>query len=74
MLAMARRLYRERFAKAAPHALVPDFWFDSMTQRIKGIGRISVAGYVAGSTQFYEDYLRRLCVYTGAQPPDVEAR
>lgn len=72
LLAMARKLYRERFGKDAPDALVPDFWFHGATQRIKGLGRISVAGYVAGSTQFYEDYLRRLCVYTGARPPGIE--
>ena len=69
LLQMARDLHQHRTGRTAPAALVPDFWFDSPTQTIKGIGRISVAGYVAGSVRFYEDYLQRLCVYTGIEPP-----
>ena len=75
LLAMARRQHRERTGTAAPDALVPDLWFENTATRIKGLGRISVAGYVAGSTAFYEDYLRRLCEYTGAEVPGlVESR
>ncbi|MFN3239966.1 MAG: hypothetical protein ACE37K_00465 [Planctomycetota bacterium] len=71
LLAMARRLHRERTGEPAPDALVPDLWFDNTTTRLKGLGRISVAGYVAGSAAFYEDYLRRLCAYAGAEPPGL---
>ncbi|MCK5942859.1 MAG: hypothetical protein KAI24_12860 [Planctomycetes bacterium] len=75
LLQMARSLYAERFGRAAPDALVPELWFDNATTRLKGLGRISVAGYVAGSAAFYEDYLRRLCAYAGVEPPGLaEAR
>jgi len=69
LLAMARDLYRERRGVDASDALVPELWFDNTTTRLKGLGRISVAGYVAGSTAFYEDYLRRLCEYAGRVLP-----
>lgn len=70
-LAMARQLWRERHGSEAPAALVPDLWFSGLAQDLKGLGRISVEGYVAGSVAFYEDYLRRLCVYTGAELPGI---
>jgi hypothetical protein len=41
---------------------------------VKGLGRISVEGYVAGSVAFYEDYLRRLAVGTGRDVPSATAR
>ncbi len=65
LLGHARRLFRQRRGVAAPATLVPDLWFDSASQQVKGLGRISVEGYVAGSVAFYEDYLRRLAVCTG---------
>lgn len=65
LLAMARRLHRERTGRDGPDALVPDLWFDGMAQEVKGLGRMSVAGYVAGSVAFFEDYLARLVAYTG---------
>ena len=74
LLAMARRQYRAATGTPAPDALVPDFWFDNATTRIKGLGRISVAGYVAGSVAVYEDYLRRLCTYTGREPQPAQGR
>lgn len=46
-------------------ALVPDLWHDGFAHQVKGVGRISIEGYVAGSTDFYEDYLLRLALYTG---------
>lgn len=69
LLAHARRFFRERRGVDAPAALVPDLWFDSASQQVKGLGRISVEGYVAGSVTFYEDYLRRLAVCTGRDVP-----
>ena len=69
LLRHARRLFRERRAVEAPTALVPDLWFDSASQVVKGLGRISVEGYVAGSVAFYEDYLRRLALCTGRDLP-----
>lgn len=68
LLTLARQRYLEQTGKHAPDALVPNLWFDSTTQRIKGLGKISVAGYVAGSASFYEDYLHRLRLYTGTEP------
>ena len=49
-------------------------WFDGASQQVKGLGRISVEGYVAGSVAFYEDYLRRLAVCTGRDVPAAAAR
>ena len=69
LLAMAARQWRAAHGTEAPAALVPDLWFGGVTQELKGLGRISVEGYVAGSVAFYEDYLRRLCLYTGAELP-----
>lgn len=69
LLRHARRLFRERRGVEAPQALVPDLWFDSASQTVKGLGRISVEGYVAGSVAFYEDYLRRLALCTGREVP-----
>ena len=43
-------------------------------QALKGLGRISVEGYVAGSTAFYEDYLRRLSTYAGREVPAAAPR
>lgn len=74
LLTHARRLFRERRGVEAPVALVPDLWFDSASQQVKGLGRISVEGYVAGSVAFYEDYLRRLAVCTGRDVPAAAAR
>lgn len=68
-LAMARRVYRERRGVEAPDALVPDLWFDGTAQQLKGLGRISVEGYVAGSAAFFEDYLRRLMTCAGREVP-----
>lgn len=65
LLALSRQAYRNRTGRHAPDALVPNLWFDSPAQRLKGLGKISVAGYVAGSAAFYEDYLNRLRLYTG---------
>nr|MCU0864465.1 hypothetical protein [Planctomycetota bacterium] len=73
-LAMARTLFRQRHGIEAPDALVPDLWFDSLSQALKGLGRISVEGYVAGSTAFYEDYLRRLSIYAGREVPAAAPR
>jgi hypothetical protein len=73
-LAMARILFRQRHGIEAPDALVPDLWFDSLPQTLKGLGRISVEGYVAGSTAFYEDYLRRLSTYAGREVPAAAPR
>lgn len=71
LLRHARRLFRERRGVEAPQALVPDLWFDSASQAVKGLGRISVEGYVAGSVAFYEDYLRRLALCTGREVPSA---
>jgi hypothetical protein len=69
LLALAQRRWRAERGTEPPDALVPDLWFGGLAQDVKGIGRISVEGYVAGSAAFYEDYLRRLSVYTGRQVP-----
>ena len=69
LLAMAREQWRLRHGAEAPEALVPDLWFDSTPQQLKGLGRMSVEGYVAGSAAFFEDYLRRLTTYAGGALP-----
>lgn len=74
LLAIARSQWRALRGEDAPDALVPDLWFLGIAQQLKGLGRISVEGYVAGSAAFYEDYLRRLCVYTGAELPGTAPR
>ncbi|MFO1077063.1 MAG: DUF1615 family protein [Planctomycetota bacterium] len=66
---LARQVWRARHGEEAPRALVPDLWFGGAAQQVKGLGRISVAGYVAGSVRFFEDYLRRLVLYTGGEVP-----
>ena len=71
---MARTLFRQRHSIEAPDALVPDLWFHSLSQTLKGLGRISVEGYVAGSTAFYEDYLRRLSIHAGREVPAAAPR
>lgn len=71
LLAMAQRRWRAERGTEPPDALVPDLWFGGLAQDLKGLGRISVEGYVAGSAAFYEDYLRRLCLYTGVATPAV---
>ncbi len=71
LLAMARKEWRARHGSEAPDALVPDLWFDGAAQQLKGLGRISVEGYVAGSAAFFEDYLRRLTAYTGGVVPSA---
>lgn len=71
-LALAQQLWRARHGEAAPDALVPDLWFGGAAQQCKGIGRISVEGYVAGSVAFFEDYLRRLVLYTGGDSPQPQ--
>ena len=73
-LTMARTIYRQRFGHEAPDALVPDLWFDGISQTLKGLGRISVEGYVAGSAAFFEDYLRRLSTYAGREVPAASRR
>ena len=74
VLAMARAAWRQRHGSDAPDALVPDLWFDSASQALKGLGRISVEGYVAGSAAFFEDYLRRLATYSGRDVPTATGR
>ena len=64
-LAIAARVWEARNGRAAPRALVPDFWHGGFKQELKGIGRISVEGYVSGSVAFFEDYDRRLRLYLG---------
>jgi hypothetical protein len=64
-LALARKAWREQRGAEAPDALVPDLWCDGTAQRVKGLGRIAVEGYVSGSVAFFEDYLRRLACYSG---------
>ena len=64
----------ERRGVEAPVALVPDLWFDGISQTLKGLGRISVEGYVAGSAAFFEDYLRRLSTYAGREVPAASRR
>lgn len=73
-LALARRLFRERHGVEPPDALVPDLWFDGTAQQLKGLGRISVEGYVAGSAAFFEDYLRRLMACAGRDVPVASPR
>ncbi len=63
--AIAAGLWRTRRGAEPPSRLIPDLWHDGMAQQIKGIGRVSVEGYVAGSTAVFEDYLARLFTYTG---------
>lgn len=69
LLAMARQEWRAVHGAEAPDALVPDLWFDGTAQQLKGLGRISVEGYVSGSAAFFEDYLRRLTTYAGGVVP-----
>ena len=73
-LALAQELWRARHGQEPPAALVPDLWFGGTAQQLKGIGRISVEGYVAGSVAFFEDYLRRLVLYTGGAVPGPMAK
>lgn len=64
-LRRARDLWRARHGEEPPDALVPDLWHDGFAQQIKGLGRISVEGYVSGSAAFFEEYLLRLLAFTG---------
>lgn len=66
---LARKTWALENDYEAPTALVPDLWFDGFTQSVKGLGRISVEGYVAGSEAFFEDYLRRLALCLGLDAP-----
>ena len=64
-LGRARDLWRVRHGEEPPDALVPDLWHDGFAQQVKGLGRISVEGYVSGSTAFFEEFLLRLLAYVG---------
>ncbi|MCR9248555.1 MAG: DUF1615 family protein [bacterium] len=70
---LAAALWRTRHDHEPPTALVPDLWHSGFAQDVKGIGRISVEGYVAGSAAFFEDYYARLLTYTGHELAPAEA-
>jgi len=73
-LRQTSREFVTRHGRAAPAALVPDLWHDGTTRQLKGIGRISIEGYVAGSASFYEDYYARLLLYMGWRWPADRGR
>ena len=50
----------EKYKYDPPFALLPEVYTHRVSQKIKGIPRMSVKDYVIGSTAFYEDYYARL--------------
>lgn len=69
---LARRAFQDRFGNAPAALRVPDLHHSGLAQSLKGIGRISVADYVAGSAFFFEQYylrlVRRLAADTATGP------
>ncbi len=73
-LQLASRVYRLSSANPAPEALIPNLSYYRITQRIKGLGRMSVEAYVSGSVTTFEDYYSRLSTFIGKDVPQSRLR